>query len=638
VFSRRIDTHDINEIVIQLPWEDSLQPGPVDDYLEVVDVDPASRRIYPPVDLGAAHLLAQDGLPLSEGDPRFHQQMTYAVARTTIQHFERALGRKAQWSTRKIRDDRGRVIDEEVVQRLRIYPHALREPNAFYSPDRKALLFGYFPASSENPGDDMPHGTVFTCLSHDIVAHETSHALLDGIHPRFIEPSNVDVWALHEAFADIVALFQHFTYPEVLKHQIARTRGNLERQNLLSKLAVQFGQGLGRNGALRDAIGKVGEHGEWTPHEPSAEEFHRTREPHRRGAILVAAVFDAFLAIYKRRTADLLRIASAGSRRPPDADLHPDLVDRLAQEAAKTATHILHICVRALDYCPPVHVDFGDYLRAIITADADMVEDDRFKYRLALIESFRERGIYPAGVRNMSEDMLRWQAPSAAEQAAFQRIIADQDWLENLQVDWGYEETQQQIHDHRRHNQRKMHGWFSDVDRHGIREIAHLQLDTPDRPRGSLYCKRGRPTLEVASVRPAHRIGPRGKAVTDLVVEMIQRRRGYRDPEVQDRVDRGEIEPPAPDFVFRGGCTLLIDPARTRIRYGIYHRILSESRLARMRDYLYGSDDRSLAATYFGGAARAFYQGMVDRRRGVAGAQLLEPFAMVHRSFGDPGE
>ena len=34
------------------------------------------------------------------------------------------------------------------MQRLRLYPHAMREKNAYYSPDRKALLFGYFAISS----------------------------------------------------------------------------------------------------------------------------------------------------------------------------------------------------------------------------------------------------------------------------------------------------------------------------------------------------------------------------------------------------------------------------------------------------------------------------------------------------------
>ena len=36
-------------------------------------------------------------------------------------------------------------------------------------------------------------------------------------------------------------------------------------------------------------------------------------EPHARGSILVAAVFEAFLSIYRTRTADLLRIATGGT-------------------------------------------------------------------------------------------------------------------------------------------------------------------------------------------------------------------------------------------------------------------------------------------------------------------------------------
>ena len=237
--SYRIETHDVNQVTIQLPWEESLELGPVDDYLAVVDLDPASKAFYAPVDLNHPDLLAQDGLPPSEGNPQFHQQMVYAVARTTIGHFERALGRRILWSPRRIRE-KGQTR-YEYVDRLRIYPHALREANAYYSPVKKALLFGYFPASLSGAGENLPGGVVFSCLSHDIVAHETTHALLDGLHRRFIEPTNVDVLALHEGFSDIVALFQHFTYPDVLRHVIARTRGDLERQNLLAELAFQFG-------------------------------------------------------------------------------------------------------------------------------------------------------------------------------------------------------------------------------------------------------------------------------------------------------------------------------------------------------------------------------------------------------------
>jgi len=310
----RLDTIDINQITLEVPWEtargsDQLPPGPVGEYLEVVDYDPGSKCFYQPVDLNHPHALGQDGLAPSEIDPRFHQQMVYAVAMTTIRNFERALGRSALWSPRILKE--GRDQTGEYVGRLRIYPHALREANAYYSPAKKALLFGYFPASVTDPGDSLPGGTVFTCLSHDIIAHETSHALLDGLHRRYTEPSNEDAQAFHEAFADIVALFQHFSFPEVLRHQIAKTQGDLARQNLLGKLAQQVGHATGHYGALRDALGGIDpETKQWKASEPDPTEIERTHEPHARGAILVAALFDAFVAVYKSRIADLLRIAT----------------------------------------------------------------------------------------------------------------------------------------------------------------------------------------------------------------------------------------------------------------------------------------------------------------------------------------
>ena len=189
----RLETAVINETSIAIPWE-PLSKGPVGEYLEVVDYDPASDYFYDPVDLDHRHLLAQDGLPPSEGNPQFHQQMVYAVAMRTIKNFERALGRPVLWSER--RGDDGRRTPQ-YVPRLRIYPHALREANAYYSPAKKALLFGYFPADASDPGGHLPGGMVFTCLSHDIIAHETSHALLDGIHRRFIEPTNPTSRNLH---------------------------------------------------------------------------------------------------------------------------------------------------------------------------------------------------------------------------------------------------------------------------------------------------------------------------------------------------------------------------------------------------------------------------------------------------------
>jgi hypothetical protein len=62
----------------------------------------------------------------------------------------------------------------------------LRAANTHYSPDKKVLLFGYFPTSSEDRRSHFLGGIVFTCLAQDIVAHETSHALRDGLNRCFI--------------------------------------------------------------------------------------------------------------------------------------------------------------------------------------------------------------------------------------------------------------------------------------------------------------------------------------------------------------------------------------------------------------------------------------------------------------------
>ena len=146
--------------------------------------------------------------------------------------------------TRTGRLQRGRKCEDDsdqFVRRLRLYPHALREQNAYYSPQKRAILFGYFPAGDGDPGVEYPGGVVFTCLAHDIIAHEMTHAILDGMHVHFIEPTNPDVFAFHEAFADIVALFQRFAYPELLRDQIARARGRLDAGTLMTRLALQFG-------------------------------------------------------------------------------------------------------------------------------------------------------------------------------------------------------------------------------------------------------------------------------------------------------------------------------------------------------------------------------------------------------------
>jgi len=635
LLSYRMETHEINEVTIELPWEKDIQIGPVDDYLEVIDHDPASQCFYAPVDLNDMNLLAQDGLPPSEGNPQFHQQMVYAVARKTIQHFEKALGRRVLWSLRQEKDIQ--KDDKRFVRHLSIFPHALREANAYYSPTKKALLFGYFPASSTDPGENLPGGIVFTCLSYDIIAHETTHALLDGLHRRFIEPSNIDAWPLHEGFSDIVALFSHFTHPDVLYHQIAQTRGDLERQNLLGGLAYQFGQAIGRYGALRSAIGEVDQKTkEWKPKTPDPKKILCTTEPHDRGSILVAAVFHAFLSVYKWRIADLLRISTGGSGVLPPGECHPDLIKRLAGEASATAHDILQICIQALDYCPPVDVDFGDYLRALITADAELVKNDTFNYRLALIEGFRRWGIYPHDVRNLSVESLKWHEPTENENQQFLKVFQSPEHLHGLVPDWELTTDSRKIFEQTRKSQWMLHEWFVSEEASGAREVANIILDK-NAPRTIYRDDQGIPLLEVHSVRPAVRVGRDNKTMVELIIEMTQRRKGYYDKKIQLDMDRGKSTLVTPDFIFRAGCTLILDPNTARVKYCVYKKIYDEddndNRLEKMRKIMTGEMDQSLRSTYFGDPYRTYFKQLSAEDMDSGKGEVLEPFRLLHSSF-----
>ena len=233
-FSTRLDTTSINDTIYRIRWEDlTVQKtgpkkqltqlklmGPVGDYFEVIDIDPASNCYYEPVDLDSIEVLSQNGLKPSEGNPQFHQQFVYTIAMKTLEQFELSLGRRIIWSPRKMQDK-----SDEYVARIRLYPHALRDANAYYDPSKKSILFGYFKAALQVQGTNFPGGAVFTCLSPDIIAHELTHAIVDSIHPRFLENTNRDVPAFHEGFADIIALLQRFTINELVINQLSTTAG-----------------------------------------------------------------------------------------------------------------------------------------------------------------------------------------------------------------------------------------------------------------------------------------------------------------------------------------------------------------------------------------------------------------------------
>ena len=366
-------------IVADVAFEHT-EAGPAGRLVRVVDYDPVRRCFYEPVRLDSPEVLLNRGLDLAVHDPQFHQQMVYAVVMKVLEAFEHGLGRPFRW--------RGE-------QRLLVVPHAFEGQNAFFDEELFALLFGYFRAA-DNGGANVPGGVVYTCLSHDIIAHETTHAVIHRLRPGYAISTNLDVFGFHEGFSDIVALLHRFAYPDLVAEQLRESGARLEGSNPLVEFATQFGHAQGSGKPLRTLV-----------EDPSPSVYADATEEHDRGRVLAAAVIDGFLRSYRDNVADLIRLATAGSGVLQPGALHPILVEQLTAAACATARNVLTICIRAFDFLPPVSITFGDYLRALVTADFELFPDDDRHYRANLIEAFRVRGIVPKDVASLADLSLR---------------------------------------------------------------------------------------------------------------------------------------------------------------------------------------------------------------------------------------
>jgi len=525
-----------NQMQLTVRYE-QLDPGPVVrdmfawDGIAIIDYDMSNGVYYEPVDLEDPKILVRGGLDPIEADPRFHQQMVYAVVTDTIQHFEAALGRRIHWR-RATRRDKGRIPQEDIYT-LNIFPHAMELPNAFYSAKAHGILFGYFRASTTNPGHNLPGQIVYTCLSHDIVVHETTHAIIDGLRQHFTEQTNPDVAAFHEAFADLAALFRHFSHQETLldafqkaggmlfrpaltEHGLPRRdetpgiRAEVAQENplvLLAGLAQQFAEATGRGRVLRSRT--MGSR-------PNAKDIQNVFEPHDRGSILVAAVFDAYVTTYLRRTADLFQIYRAGGS-TVGIDLPYPLARLLAEEASRWAEQCFSVCVRALDYCPPVDITFGDFLRAVITSDFDLHPTDKSGLRDAFMQSFRIRGIVPEA-SFFSDTAIAW--PMAKDLPPIPNLeFGDPNGLTPVE--------QKRTAD-------ALRSYFADAEvRQQFASLGVLDRECP---------------VDIPSFHPVFRIGEDGALRMEMVVEVVQ----------EHQVNFDDGEPGLGAFPMRGGATIII--------------------------------------------------------------------------------
>jgi hypothetical protein len=447
--------------------------------------------------------------------------MVYAVCSKVYAQFQRALGRLVAWGFDAPGDS----------AKLWIRPHVREEgANASYDKRSGQLRFGYYEAPPEGIGRNAPKACVFTCLSHDIIAHEFTHALLDGLRSHFTIPTSAGVLGFHEGFADLVAVFQHFTYPQVLEREIRRRAGGIDQSTLLGGIAENFGLTTNRRGPLRCAIGG------------KDLRYHENLEAHDMGSVLLTALFEAFVNVYRRRTEPFIRLAYT----PPSGYLAAELVSFLAAKASETAGRFLEMCIRAIDYCPPVDIQLGEFLRALITADRDLVAEDPWGYRDALIDAFAAHGIYPPGVGQLSEDSLVWRPPERSvppiEALHFANLRFQGD--PSLPADPSELTRQASV-------------LWDVVNEPYNRPVFGLEgPDSADPP-------------VIESIRTSRRVGPDGELLFDLVAEVTQR----RIVGVGNQTAK-----------FFGGSTVILGP-RGEIRYVIAKRVGDGDRLERQLEF-----------------------------------------------------
>jgi hypothetical protein len=172
--------------------------------------------------------------------------------------------------------------------------------------------------------------------------------------------------------------------------------------------------------------------------------------------------------------------------------------------------------VRALDYLPPLDVTFGDFLRAVITADFEQRPDDELGVRDALMQAFRLRGIVPEGALFFSETAIAWPRAQRLGLPPVEGLdFGDPNGLTREE-----QETDKKV----------LTAYFNDPD-HKARMGFEAAIE-----------------VDVVSFHPVFRLNADGSLRTDLVVEAVQ----------ECQVGCAEGAPSFGTFPMRGGATVFI--------------------------------------------------------------------------------
>ncbi|NMO17669.1 hypothetical protein HPC49_10350 [Pyxidicoccus fallax] len=421
---------------VRLRGEDVVLDGPVSPRVAVLDLDAITGRLkrgaryQPPVRDGEPGTFRlQDPERLDAAD--VIQVSVFGAVLRTLEMFEEddALGRRVRWAFEG--------------SQLLVVPRAGEWANAFYQRESRSLQFFSFRHRLPNGREER----IYTCQSQDIIAHETAHAVLDGIAPDLYHALSPQAVALHEAVADLTAALAAFRCRPLVRQVLKEQGGSIARSGAFSAIGEQFGKALGHEkGHLRDL------HNEKTlrPIEGGRpEDVVTSVEPHALSEVLSGALYGVMLRLHEAlkdefalkpqaRTSLVAPAETARHALPPEDAPEPPLEyrdyvsDEAWQEArrrmsgkalAVAASRFKRSLYRGLDYLPPGEVSFADLGRAILAAD-QASHPDSGEQRTWLCQEFVRRGI----VRHERELRVRTDFEHRALDGVDMDTLVKSDW------------------------------------------------------------------------------------------------------------------------------------------------------------------------------------------------------------------
>ena len=205
------------------------------------------------------------------------------------------------------------------------------------------------------------------------MAHETAHALIDGIDPDLYDALDPNRWP-PRGRRRLTAVLIAFRSGKLRRAVLDKTDGSIEKSTNFSSIGEQFGRAIdpsGQAGWLRNLLNE-------DKLDPDGDPADRPEE-HELSQVITGVLYRFLVELhtdYKRRLA---------------ARFGTTTIAVSGRALFSASEQFKRMILRGLDYMPPGEITFADYARAILAADQASFEDDT--WRRWLRANFVTRGI-----------------------------------------------------------------------------------------------------------------------------------------------------------------------------------------------------------------------------------------------------